>query len=265
MANYIKNEVLSEAYTHLDIDIFSDKAKLDQLRRELANFYQDRASFLFGSDVEIKVIFEEGSLRTRIVALGSAALMISTVVADYGSFRQGITQLANDAVSLAQAANLEVIFRTKTPYCDRIRVEKRKGVFGRVSALLTDLDAVIALVGSSKLPTSNSKLKEAEAVVDALLAWDTSVDTLFAKFDGPETEACVAEGLLEEVKKLPKQLPWQGELGQPSLRNQAAAADSKLSANVAALAAKYSAAVKAVEKSLKDRMSISTSKAKAGS
>ena len=126
MANYITNEVLSEAYTHLDIHIFEDKVKLEALRQELIRFYHERASFLFGADVQIKVIFEEGSLRTRIVAIGSAAVMIATAVAGYGSFRQSVIQLSSDAVALAQAANLEVIFRTKTPYCDRIRVENVK-------------------------------------------------------------------------------------------------------------------------------------------
>ncbi len=254
MANYITSEVLSEAYTHLDIDFFEDKVKLEQLRCDLTKFYQDRASFLFGSDVQIKVIFEEGSLRTKIIAVGSAALMIALVVSDYGSFRQGITQLSNDAVALAQAANLEVIFRTKTPYCDRIRVEKRKGVFGRVSVLLTELDSVAANIGSSRLPTIKSKLKEANAAVDSLLTWDRNVETLFAKFGGPDTEECVAEGLLDEVEKLPRQLPWGPELTHSSFLAQLVTTDPEFSGDVAATAVRYAASLKSIEKKLKARV-----------
>lgn len=130
MANYIKAEILAEAYTHLEIDLFEDKAKLESLKRELTSFFQERASFLFGTDVEIKVEFEEGSLKTKIIAIGSAAATLTAVVGAYGDFRQSVTQLASDATSLAQSANMEVIFRTKTPHCDRLRIEKRKGVFG---------------------------------------------------------------------------------------------------------------------------------------
>lgn len=255
MANYITNEVLSEAYTHLDIELFQDKIKLEQLRQELTNFYHDRASFLFGANVEIKVIFEEGSLRTRIVAIGSAAVMIGAVVADYGSFRESIIQLSSDAVSLAQAANLEVIFRTKTPYCDRIRVEKRKGIFGRVSALLSELDAVSSMIDSSRLPTSTHKLNEANAAIDRLLDWDSNVDALFTKFDGPDTEACIAEGLLVELKKVPRKFVWHEELSKSNFQVQLMSGDPEFSGKVAATATRYQVSLKAVEKKLKDRIS----------
>ncbi|MFY0448402.1 hypothetical protein ACOMHD_10190, partial [Xanthomonas codiaei] len=129
MANYIKKEILAEAYTHLDIEIFDDKLRLDQLRSELTAFFKERASFLFGTDVDIVVEFEEGSLKTRVIAFGSAAAVIAGAIGAYPSFKEGVTHIANDAVAIAQSANIEVIFRTRTAYCDRLRVEKRRGVF----------------------------------------------------------------------------------------------------------------------------------------
>ena len=97
MANYINSEILAEAYTHLEIDLYEDKVKLATLKQELTTFFHERASFLFGTDVEIKIEFEEGSLKTKIIAIGSAAATIVGVLGSYGDFRQSVNQLANDA------------------------------------------------------------------------------------------------------------------------------------------------------------------------
>jgi hypothetical protein len=256
MANYIKSEVLAEAYTHLDIELFEDKAKLEVLRKELSNFFHERASFMFGGDVDIAVVFEEGSLRTKIIATGKVALIIGGAIGAYGGFRESVVSLANDAVALAQAANMEVIFRTKTPHCDRLRIEKRKGVFGRVASLLSELDAVAKEVEESQLPATPIKLKRVNETVDRLLTWDASVDKLFSKFEGPETEACVSEGLLTEVNKLHRNLPWHRELQQPTFRAQIATSEPTHAGQLAAASARYSATVKAIEKKLKARMTI---------
>ncbi|HWA14381.1 MAG TPA: hypothetical protein VHA15_14915 [Burkholderiales bacterium] len=252
MANYIHNEILSEAYTHLESDLFDDKEALERLRKLLVAFYTERASFLFGQDVQIEVIFEEGSLKTKIVAWGSAAAIITAAVAGYPSFREGVLQLSHDAVSLAQAANLEVIFRTQTPYCDRIRVEKRKGVFGRVSALINDLDSISHEISSLKLPTSTSKLRDSKEAINRLLTWRENAETLFSKFEGPETEVCVAEGLIAEFRKLPSQLPWKEELSGSGLRSQIAGSDPALAGNVAAEATRYEVTFKSILKDLKN-------------
>jgi len=256
MANYIKSEVLAEAYTHLDIELFQDKAALEKLRTELTSFFSERASFIFGGDVDIAVVFEDGSLRTKIIATGKAAVILATAVSAYGGFRESVVNLSNDAVALAQAANMEVVFRTKTPHCDRLRIEKRKGVFGRVATLLSELDAVAKEVEESQLPANSVKLKQVEDTVGRLTTWDSNVDKLFSKFEGPETEACVAEGLLAEVKKLPRNLPWYKELQQPTFRTQIAIHESQHAGQVAAANARYSAIVKFIEKKLKDRMTI---------
>lgn len=261
MANYIKSEILAEAYTHLEVDLFQDKTKLEALRRELTSFFQERASFLFGTNVEIKVEFEEGSLKTKIIAIGSAAATLAGVVGTYGDFRQSVTQLASDATSLAQSANMEVVFRTKAPHCDRLRIEKRKGVFGRVASLIGDLDAVSSNLIDSKFPTTHIKLRAANAVTDALLSWEVSADSLFSKFSDPETTACVANGLLAEVKKLPRHLPWHSQLSQSSFQNQIVEADSDFAGQVAAASARYTATLRSIEKKLNDRGKISVAQA----
>lgn len=233
---------------------------MEALKRELTSFFQERASFLFGTDVEIRVEFEEGSLKTKIIAIGSAAATLAAVVGAYGDFRQSVTQLASDATSLAQSANMEVVFRMRTPHCDRLRIEKRKGLFGRVASLIGDLDAVSPSVVDSKLPITHIKLRNANAVTDSLLSWEVSADGLFSKFEDPDTTACVADGLLAEVKKLPRHFPWHSELYQSSFRNQIVDADSELSGQVAAASARYAAALRSIEKKLNDRRQLSVAR-----
>lgn len=51
MANYIDEEILCEAYSHLDVGVFHDKEKLDKLEREVTSFFRERAYFLFGENM----------------------------------------------------------------------------------------------------------------------------------------------------------------------------------------------------------------------
>lgn len=251
MANYISTEILAEAYTHLEIDTFNNKPELEKLRRELTSFFQERASFFFGPHVKIHVEFEEGSLKTKIVAIGSLAAVL---VSGYTDFRAGISQLSDDSSMLAQAANMEVVFRTRTAPCDRIRVEKRKGVFGRVDALITELDAAKHKLINAPFPRTHVQLKHTSDAIAALLAWDNNVDRVFDKFDDPKTTECVAHGLLGELAKLPGSVPWAQQMRGNGIRVSMTQADPHLAGLIDAEAARYPATIKSVEKKLKARL-----------
>lgn len=129
MANYINREVLCEAYTHLDIQTYSKQEDREKLEAELKDFIQPRAKFMFGDDVEVNIEFNEGSLITTIQIVGFVAQLIS----GYKDFTTGIDELTKDAVSFAQSTNSEVVFKTKTQNCNRVRLEKRTGVLGRIN------------------------------------------------------------------------------------------------------------------------------------
>lgn len=254
MANYISEEILCEAYTHFDIDLIDQPQKLAVLKADLTSFMEERAKFLLGDDVTVKVEFEHGSLKTRVTVIGVAATVIVNVVSSYGSFRQGIAQAANDAAVLAQSANLELIFRTKTEYCDRIRIEKRKGVLGRVDSLLSELDAMSSTFSASKLPGTVAAIKEFNSEIERLLSWDESAEKLFDKLGNLDTEACIAAGLLEELLKLPKAIPWAGELNAQSFRRTVAMSDPDRAGQIEAAAARYSAVVRELTKKMKSRV-----------
>ncbi|WP_146093094.1 hypothetical protein [Xanthomonas arboricola] len=255
MANYIKRDVIAEAYTHLEVNIFDDKSQLSRLEKELKEFFGVRASFIFGTEVDVRVEFEEGSLKTKVIAYASAAAVLLGPVANYSSFRESVAQMAADAAALAQMANIEVVFRTKTPRCDRIRIEKRRGVFGRVDSFLSELDSIGNELSGTSLPTKKAEIKSLDASIDNLINLNNKIDILFEKLESDETIACISAGLLKEFKKLPRTFGWEREMKRnSSIRAQILNSDPALSAAASGTAARYVAAVKQIEKNLENRL-----------
>lgn len=272
MANYIDKEILCEAYTHLDIGLYEDKTALENLRKQLEPFFQERARFLLGEDVEIQIEFEEGSLRTKLQVLGSAGKLLLAsaglttsagattaagyainAVIKYGDFRVGIEQFASDAAALAQSANLEVIFRTKTAYCDRVTIEKRKGIFGRVDELLSNLSTLHNRANNKDFSYPSNVLRESTYIVEQLIIWDMRLGKLFDKTDSSLTEECIAGGLLEELKRMPKKLAWQNELDNESFKTKILKSDPALYGQLEGVSAQYKATVKSIQQKLEDR------------
>lgn len=260
MANYINAEILCEAYSHLEIDLFDDKVALEKLRADLLVFFTERAKFLLGDDVEVRVDFEKGSLKTILTVLGSAALVINATVSGYGSFRQGIDQLAKDSTLLAQSANLEVIFRTKTEYCNRVNVEKRKGVFGRIDEFIREMDGIKRKISDSSLPGNLNEIKEFNAEIDRLVAWDIALDKLFSKLGSSDTEVCVAAGMLEELEKFPKSPPWLVELNSNSFRATLANSDLERAGMMAAAAARLQVTIAKLKEKMQQRVKLNSPK-----
>lgn len=252
MANYINEEILAESYSHLEVDIFDDKEALEKLKRELEIFFGERAKYLFGEQIKIEIEFEEGSLRTRIKVVASAAVVILTAMNTYGSFRQTVDYLAKDSVMLAQSAGLEMIFRTKAAYCNRVAVEKRRGVFGKVHDLIGELDIIKRNISNSELPSDTTKLDDFSTNVKRLSNWQAGANKLFSKFGDDATKACVAAGLLEELNLFPSQAPWTPALSQNSFRAELIKADPQLAVGVEVEAARFKETVQYVRKYYED-------------
>lgn len=240
MANYINKEIICEAYTHLDVDDYYSPEIRGRLKIELMEYVIPRAKFIFGQDVELSVEFEDGSLKTKIAILGT----IATLVSAYGGLRQGADQIVRDSTVLAQATNLEVIFKTKAKTCDRIRIEKRHGILGRVNSLVKTMDGLVVKVNQSDMPTSKSDLRVITSNIEDLKSWHADVERLFEKLDSSETKECIAAGLLMEAKKLPDRLLWEDQLDGNSLRASLVNSDLDQLSEVKAVAAKYSGVVK---------------------
>ncbi|WP_186136524.1 hypothetical protein [Burkholderia gladioli] len=253
MAKYINKEILCEAYTHLDIDIYDNKAALNKLKSTLLPFFEERAKFLLGDDVEIEIVFEPGSLKTKLRVLGSAGVALTLAINSYGTFRESVTSLARDATALTESANLEVIFRTKTQYCDRITIEKRKGIFGRVDDLIGTLDKLKSSTGTEQLPSSTRAIQESSAIVDRLLEWNKKVSVLFDKLDNDDTKQCVSDGLTEELQKFPTNFGWKKHLTGQGLRGASIRTDASKLAELESVNARLNSVVNSLRKDMKAR------------
>jgi len=258
MTNYINEDILCEAYTKLNLDIFQDKEKLADLETYLLNFFEERAKFYLGDDVKVKVEFEEGSLITKVKVIGGVALLLAHSVGEYGSFRSGVSQIVDDTTVLAQSANLEVIFRTKAAYCDRIDSERRKGILGRVDDLIKKLDVVHQKISNSKLPTNENGVKEFTAATNELINWDAASDRFFGKLSDVSSKACISAGLLEELEKLPEKAPWANQLEDKSFRSIMAKRDASLASDISGAEARYAAAIREVKTSMRQRLDNNT-------
>lgn len=257
MANYIDEEILCEAYTRLNIDIYRDREALTQLKAHLISYFEGRAKFLLGENIRVEVTFDEGSLITKVTALGSAGALLLGAMADYGSFRQGVEQFSKDAAALAQGANLEVLFRTKTPYCDRVNIEKRRGVFGRVDDLLGELDTLKSAIEGKVTPPRNfATLESYSLLIDNLVAWHSRAAKLFDKLENAKTEACIAHGLIEELNGLPDNLEWEKNLSDSSFRNQLSQSDPDFAGKLVAVATRYKQTLRSIKESLTTRRNI---------
>jgi hypothetical protein len=250
MANYIDQEILCEAYTHFDVEEYPSEQERAKLKRDLLAFFTERAQFLFGENVEVVVEFEEGSLKTRLKVIGSAAAIAAGIVTSYGSFRQGVDQIAKDSQMLAQSGVLEIAFRTKTAYCDRINVERRKGVFGRAHERVLQLDSIRGRLSEVGIPPDMAALKPFTATINALQRWDDQTDSLFLKLENDETKACIAAGLLEEIERLPDELSWASLLTGKGIRSQAIQANATLYGATAGEHERYKAVTAVVKRKM---------------
>lgn len=248
MANYIKSEILAEAYSHLNVEVFYDKPALAKLKSDLTSFFEERAKFMFGDKIKVEVEFEEGSLITKIKIVGKASIAIAVAMTAYGGFRQAIDYLEKDATVLAQSANLEMVFRTKAAYCDRVAVEKRRGIFGRIDQFLGELDLINRELKDSTFPTSTRALSSFQKNTDRLIRWQERVDALFNKLDSNETKACVAAGFLDELTKFPPKAPWANELKQGGFRAEIVKADPVLAGRIVAGATQLEETVRYIRK-----------------
>lgn len=257
MTNYINEEILCEAYTKLNIDIFHDKEKLAELEKNLMSFFYERAKFYLGDDIQVRIEFEEGSLITKLTVIGGALLAITNAVAQYGSFRESVLQISQDATTLAQSANSEVIFRTKTAYCNRIDSERRKGVFGRADDLIRKLDNAYIKITNSKLPTNKNSVQEFNKTINNELSnWSATSDKFFTKLTDEATKACMAAGLLEELEKLPEEIFWEKELNGNGFRATVAKSDPELAGLIAGASSRYSAMLKEIKNIMKNRVNL---------
>lgn len=250
MARYIDKEIICEAYIHLDVDDSFSPEKIKIIEAQLKSFFDARVKFLLGDSVQTEVETEPGSLKVKLTAFAGVAALLGATVIKYPDFREGVRTLYEDSKLLAEATNLETIFVTKTPSCDRLHAEARTGVIGRIAKLVSSVESLREQANNLPAPskkTDINRIIETTRTVDNLSA---EAQKLLSKVQTDEDRFCISKGLHSAFKQLPETLPAEKELQNSPLK-QSILHSLNLDITTKAELQKYSDAVRSAKEILK--------------
>lgn len=210
MADYIRSNILSQAYIHVKAQPRHTDEHLETIRRHLEEFARSRTDFYLYPETEVKIELEDGSIKARITVLGTVFLLLQGI-ANYPDFREGVSLAYTDARQLAEYINLEAQYQFGAKHEDVIRLEARTGVLTSLRQLIGDLER---LERAAAAGTSAGRL--AVELVDIRREIDKLKDNLATDAD----RELLKEGLLPVVANLPK-TPKQPKRGRNSKQDLA--------------------------------------------
>lgn len=100
----------------------------------------EEALRVYGSTVEIEISFEVGSLKTRVKVFLGACITVYGMIATYPDFKDGLTQMVEDAKEFAGSFNKEFISETGIKNKDIVSQQRRKETPGRILRALERLE-----------------------------------------------------------------------------------------------------------------------------
>lgn len=156
MADYIKKDILSQAYIHVEADKLETEEQLDKFKKQIVEFARSRADFYLHPDVSVDVEFEEGSLKARVTVMGTIFLLMQGV-SNYPDFRQGVGLIFSDSKRLAEYIVSEAQFLSGSKHEDVIRLEARTGVVGSLHKIILQLEQIKRGAAGTMLANDLSK------------------------------------------------------------------------------------------------------------
>lgn len=238
MADYISREVICESYIHFEVDDADITAAKEAIRKQLQQYFDVRAKFLFGNEIKIEISIEDGSVKAKIGAYGMLVLLLGPIT-NYADFKASIKEISADAESLAKATNLESRFINRGLNCERIRFEARTGVLGRVQDLVTRMDTLKKNLEEFSVPRSAEQIEDFSKLVASFLKLKEQAGNLLQKIENDDDRKCLAAGLEKGVRELPKEAPFLAKLKRDSLGKQLLASQSNSGVRVSELATTY--------------------------
>lgn len=100
----------------------------------------EEALRVYGTNIEVEISFEIGSLKTRVKVLLGALLGIYGFVATYPDFKDGLNQMIRDAKDFAGSFNEEFISETQIKNEEIISRQRKKETPGRILRALESLE-----------------------------------------------------------------------------------------------------------------------------
>ena len=164
MADYIRSNILSQAYIHVEApDLTEDQ--LAEIVKELEAFIAARGPFFIYEGAQTTIQLKDGSLKIYGTILGSLVLALS----QYASMRDGIRYLVEDSQRVAQCINSEGLFLTGSRHDAVLRVEARTGVVGRLNDAVLRLESIRRQLSYEHVDTTAQQIAELEIEIQTLV------------------------------------------------------------------------------------------------
>lgn len=174
MADYIDNDILCQAYLHVEVDSAMTPAQLQTIKEMLESYATSRARFFIYPQVSVQVEFRPGSLKTYVTIGGS----IYAAIAAYGNFRTGVDYLYTDVKRLADSIVGESLFATKARHENILRTEARTGIVGTLKLLIDEMERLEASIGNIPVKEAADRLIRIKDDAKTLLDTVRSIDDI---------------------------------------------------------------------------------------
>ena len=195
MANYINNNILSQAYIHIEPKKFKSQEELQQFKVELEEFTRQRVDFFLSPDLPIEIEFEDGSLKAKITVLGTICGLFH-FISGYKDFREGIQFLYSDTKRVTDYIISHTTFESGSRQQDVIRLEARVGIIGSIQKSINQLETIKrGANGGMLVEDVSSKIND--AIVD--------LEKLMSHIQDADDKQLVRAGLRDIASEIPNQ------------------------------------------------------------
>lgn len=191
MANYIRGNILCEAYIHVEPEDLSSKA-ISKFEEHIREFASSRGEFFLYPGIDISIDLREGSLRSKVKIYGLVVTLV-TAVSQYPDFREGVMAAYADVKSLANYLVNESLFASRSKGSQIIGSEARTGVLGSARRVISKIDTLIDRNGTALQGEILERLQEI----------DSDIKKLFDDLVAEEDKKFMASGMLELISKTP--------------------------------------------------------------
>ncbi len=169
MADYINDNIISQAYIHVEMDSLELQENFEKFKNRIREFTRTRTSFFLSPDTHVEIEFEKGSLKFRATVFGIIFFLMEGV-AKYKDFREGIELIYSDAKRLSEYIISESLYETKAKHDNVIRLEALTGIIFSIKKVINQLEHIKHVTGGAMLALDIAKkIKKAKREIDKLL------------------------------------------------------------------------------------------------
>ena len=154
MANYIKSDLICQAYLRVDLPT-PDEETLERLRKALHAYVDERGNFFLNEQVEANVTLKEGSIIEYLTIFGSVCALIH----QYPSFREAVQLIYSDVKRLTESMTLEAQFITGAKNASVVHSEARTGLIGLLKVTIDRIQNTKDSYGLVRISTLTRRLK----------------------------------------------------------------------------------------------------------